>query len=75
MLAMAKAPKPSKPKRGRPPGKTREYVAFQVRFGVKLHRQLLKALAVSRRTKNAEVELALEQHLATIGLWPAEDED
>ncbi len=54
---------------GRPP---RGYPihSFQVRLPVALHKQLLIALSRSRRTQNAEVQIAIEKHLETMGLWP-----
>lgn len=58
-----------KPKRGRPSGK-RAVHAFQLRLAETLHQQLLKALAQTRRLKNAEIEIALEKHLEGMGLWP-----
>lgn len=74
MIRMAKQPKKTaSAPLGRPPGAKREFVAFQLRIAVPLHAQLLKALGMSRRTKNAECELAIEEHLTTLGLWPIAD--
>lgn len=69
MIVVAKDPKRTDPKRGRPPGPKREYVAFQLRLAAPLHKALLFALSRSRRTKNAECEVAIEKHLEEMGLY------
>lgn len=63
------------PQVGRPKGPERD--AFQIRIKPKLHRALLRAAGIGRRTKNAEVEIALEKYLEGLGLYspdPPEDD-
>lgn len=76
MLFVAKKNKPAASRRGRPPGKKRETDAFQVRIPPALHKALLLAANRGRRAKNAEIEIAIEKHLESLGLWtpPPADE-
>lgn len=55
-------------KTGRPP---RGYAvhAFQVRLPEALHAALLRAMGASKRTKSAEIQIALEHYLHSIGHW------
>lgn len=63
MILMAKR----KSNAGRKP-RGYEVAAFQVRLPVELHKQLLAAISKSRRTKNAEVTLAVEAWLSAMNL-------
>ena len=67
-------PKPVEPLRGRPP-RGYEVHGFQVRIPKTLHKQLLAALSQTRRTQNSEVQIAIEKHLESLGLWPAPESE
>ena len=72
MLVMAEKPKSGRG-RGRPPGR-KEALVIQARVSRALF-DALEALATqTRRTKNAELVLALESHLQAAGLWPPSDD-
>jgi predicted HicB family RNase H-like nuclease len=62
-----------KPKRGRPPGR-KESMVVQARVSPELHAALEKLAQQNRRTKNAELILALEKHLEEAGLWSGLDD-
>lgn len=66
MLVMAPE---RKKKPGRPKGRVPS-VSIQARVSPELHRALEQLAAKTRRTRNAELVLALEAHLAASGLWP-----
>jgi hypothetical protein len=65
MVVMAEKPKG---KRGRPAGR-REAVPIQLRIPPELFEALKQLIGGTRRSKNAEMMLALEKHLADHGLW------
>jgi hypothetical protein len=65
MLLMAS----KKPKRGRPPGR-QTTVVIQARVSPALGDALDQLAAQTRRSKNTEMVLALEEHLKKAGLWP-----
>lgn len=72
-MLSAVAEKPKKPgKRGRPPGRKETFV-IQARVEWPLYEALEKLSAETRRTKNAELVLALEQYLQGLGKWPPPD--
>jgi len=60
------------PKKQNKPGPKPGHPATQA--GFRLNSALMAALEVlcerNRRTKTAEIEMALEKHLAEAGLWP-----
>lgn len=66
-------PKPNK-KRGRPQGR-QETEVVQARVSPQLYAALDQLSAQTRRTKNAELVLALEAHLKAAGLWPPKEEE
>lgn len=55
--------------RGRPRTDLPGQVVVQVKVGERVHAALERAAAIGRRTKNAELAIALEEHLAALGLW------
>lgn len=55
--------------RGRPRGR-KETEPIQARVSPELYEALQVLTARTRRTKNVELVLALEKHLAGYGLWP-----
>jgi len=57
------------PGRGRPKG-GKPTESIQARVSLELHAALEKLTAQTRRTKNVELVLALEEHLRRAGLWP-----
>lgn len=68
MLAMAERKKPRKP--GRPATGRKQTVTIQARVSPELHAALETMCATTRRTKNVEMVIALEAHLAAAGVWP-----
>lgn len=56
---------------GRPPGR-KATVAMQARVSPDIYAALEKLVAKTRRSRNMELVIALEQHLASHGLWPPE---
>jgi hypothetical protein len=67
MLDMANKPKSGG--RGRPPGRKATYV-IQARVPQPIWDALGALVRKTRRTKNVELVLALERHLADAGLLP-----
>lgn len=63
------APERKKKKPGRPKGRIPS-VSIQARVPPALHHALEQLAAKTRRTRNAELVLALEAHLAAAGMWP-----
>lgn len=63
-------PRNTKPSgRGRPKG-AKPTESIQARVDPALYEALEKLSKRTRRTKNAELILALEEHLRQAGLWP-----
>lgn len=58
------------PKKGRPKGSGKDVVAFQVRLPAALGAALDAQVAESRRPKNTEVVIAIEEYLKRLGRWP-----
>ncbi len=55
--------------RGRPKG-IKPTETIQARVSPELYAALDKLIATTRRSKNTELVLALEEHLRAAGLWP-----
>jgi hypothetical protein len=63
-----KKSKRSRPK-SRPPT-----IVVQARVSPEIHAALERLAGQNRRTKNAEMLLALEKHLREAGCWPGQDD-
>lgn len=68
MLTLTMSERKRKP--GRPKSAPPDLIVIQARVSPDLHAALEAAAASGRRTKNAELVLALEEHLKALGLWP-----
>lgn len=61
------------PKKGRPKGSGKDVVALQVRLPVDLSAALDAQVAGTRRPKNTEIVIALEEYLKRAGRWPPQE--
>lgn len=64
-----------KRKPGRPRTSPPDLIVIQAKVTPALHAALERAASRLRRTKNAEMVIALENHLKALGLWSPPEED
>lgn len=64
----------AKKKPGRPKAEEAR-IAFQVRLPRPLNAAIEKLADRARRSKNVEIEIAIEEYCTRMGLWPPPEED